>query len=103
MFDIEYPIFAFRQARVAAVTNGGRFGILGTIRKAPEEEQFRDRVVPVTVEPVGDDGHGGNRVCARTPRWRGTGPSALGRQDDQLSIPEWVRRSCSSPAFRTFP
>jgi NAD(P)H-dependent flavin oxidoreductase YrpB (nitropropane dioxygenase family) len=38
-FGIEYPIFAFSHCRdvVAAVTNAGGLGVLGTARKPPEE------------------------------------------------------------------
>src|SRR5438552_3077037 len=39
LFGIEYPIFAFTHTRdvVVAVSNAGGFGVLGSIRKTPEE------------------------------------------------------------------
>lgn len=42
MVGIEYPIFAFSHCRdvVAAVTNAGGCGVLGAVRKTPEELEY---------------------------------------------------------------
>ncbi len=65
-FGIEYPIFAFTHCRdvVAAVTNAGGFGVLGSIRKTPEE--LEADLVWID-EHVGDRPYGVDILLPQTP------------------------------------
>ncbi|MBI2935532.1 MAG: nitronate monooxygenase, partial [Chloroflexi bacterium] len=71
-FGIEFPVMAFSHCKdvVAAVTNAGGIGILGTARKAPEQAELDikwlkqklgnkpfgvDVLIPASMPPTGDN------------------------------------------------